>query len=475
MVANAVIKPVMWARDTLENLVSGLGGSKDKNAFNQYTFIPINRAQLEAAYRGDWIARKAVDIPAFDATREWRTWESETVDVNAILAEEKRLDLKRKVMHAKIQARLYGGAGIILGVDGDPTKPLEPDAVRKDGLKYIHVLNRWELAAGQLNWDVTSPDYGTPLYYSVGVPSNTPVLQLHGSRVIRFIGNPLPDRRLMPDGWGDPILQAVDDAVKAAGIASAGIAALIHECKIDVIKVPDLMRSLATAEYATRLTARFTYANTVKSMHNMLLLDKDEEWERITASFAQLPDLLKTYMEIVSGAVDIPATRMLGASPKGMNATGESDSQNYYDRISAEQEGMRAVLEPLDNLLLCSALGSRPTDIDYNWNPLWQMSEPEKAKMAYDKAQTFQIDVNTNLINPDALRIGRENQLIEDAFYPGFEQALEEADTAAERDLTETDPQVAAQMEIGKAAAMTQAKMTGQPPVPVAASGTKAA
>lgn len=44
---------------------------------------------------------------------------------------------------------------------------------------------------------------------------------------------------------------------------------------------------------------------------------------------------LDRFLQIVSGAADIPAIRLLSQSPAGMNATGESDLRNYYDRLSA--------------------------------------------------------------------------------------------------------------------------------------------
>jgi uncharacterized protein len=41
------------------------------------------------------------------------------------------------------------------------------------------------------------------------------------------------------------------------------------------------------------------------------------------------------FRKIVSGAADIPVTRLLGQSPAGMNATGTSDMKNYHDRIQS--------------------------------------------------------------------------------------------------------------------------------------------
>ncbi|WP_233341926.1 anti-CBASS protein Acb1 family protein, partial [Xylella fastidiosa] len=60
--------------DTLQNLVAGLGDQRDKMSYGRY-LLPrvIDRVELEAMYRTNWLARKVVDIPATDMTREWVT------------------------------------------------------------------------------------------------------------------------------------------------------------------------------------------------------------------------------------------------------------------------------------------------------------------------------------------------------------------------------------------------------------------
>jgi hypothetical protein len=61
-----------------------------------------------------------------------------------------------------------------------------------------------------------------------------------------------------------------------------------------------------------------------------------------------------------------------------MNATGDSDTRNYYDRVTTEQKiEIQPLLSPLDTLLQISALGTAPDGLFYNWNPLWQMDEAE--------------------------------------------------------------------------------------------------
>jgi hypothetical protein len=158
-------------------------------------------------------------------------------------------------------------------------------------------------------------------------------------------------------------------------------------------------------------------------------------------NFAGLPDIVKLYLMIASGALDIPATRFLSQSPAGLSATGDSDTRNYYDMLASEQS---TVLQPamsnLDEVLIRSALGSRDEAIFYIWNPLWQMDDVQKSTMVNTYTTVFTADVNAGLINPDVLREVRINQLIEQGVYPGLEQAIDEFGDEPPLDENPIDP-----------------------------------
>lgn len=457
-------------KDSLVNFVTGLGTSKDPTANATFQFNVLNRNTLENMYRSDWIARKVVDAPAEDATREWRAWHASQQQITAIQALEKKHDLQRKMRQAIIRGRLYGGAALVLGVDqGREFEELDYTKVGKDGLKFVVVLNRYELMAGPRIYNVDSPWYTRPEYYTVATPMfgfsfeggtsypmgstnvipypkngggdrarqmtpYTGMVQIHPSRVIEFIGNELPDWRLIPMGgnWGDSILQTIEEVIRDIGLMTGGAANMVNDAKMDVIKIPGFTKNITTDEYSNRLLKRFMIANTSKSSINSILLDADEEWNRIQTSFGGLPDLLREFFTVVAGAADIPVSKLVGASPgRGLAAQGssggEQDEKGYYDRVASKQETVyRPAMEPLDEVLIRSALGARDPNIEYVWNPLWQMSEDEKAKVDAQKAATTQIYVNLGILNEDALRQSVVNQLIEDQVYPGLEDAIEE-------------------------------------------------
>lgn len=416
----------MLTSDTLVNLVSGLGTVRDKSTASTFGLVLLDKGQIDNAYRADWIARKIVDIPAFDETREWRDWQAEKPEIEKLEAEEARLGLQAKVAKARTLSRLYGGSAIFIGTgDADTMSELRPERIGRGGIKYLHVFSRHEMIAGELEQDPLSPWYGEPKKYTLA--GATTMVDIHPSRVVRFVGAEMPDRVLAYDGWGDSVLQAVYDAVIQAGSAAASIAAMLQEAKVDIIKVPGFMEGLATEEYRARILARYALANTGKSITNTLMLDGDEEWSSKQLSFAQLPEVLNTYLQIASGAADIPATRMLGQSPGGLQSTGKSDERNYYDRIGAGQNlQLRPALARLDEALIRSALGSRRDGIYYTWAPLWQMTEVEKADIALKKAQAVKAVADTGLIPDQPFAKGVQNMFVEDGTFPGLDAALEE-------------------------------------------------
>ncbi|MAY26200.1 MAG: hypothetical protein CMK02_07880 [Polycyclovorans sp.] len=427
--------------DSLKNLVANLGTERDKASGTFYTAPCTNDDQLSNMYRSAWLPKKIVDIPALDACRKWRNWQAKSADITKIEAEEKRLGLKAKVLEAWTRGRLYGGAGLYIGTnDADPSKPLNPQTVKAGGVRYLTVLSRRVLNPKELETDPLSEFYNLPRAYDVSGSGGNQ--QIHPSRIVRFIGNPQPDPELVTGfdyGWGDSVLHACIDAVKNADATGANIASLVFEAKIDVIKIPRFMEGMADPEYRRLVVERATLAAMAKGINGALLIDSEEDYQQKSATFATLPDVLNTFLQIVSGAADIPMTRLLGQSPGGMSATGESDLRNYYDRIQSMQE---LVLQPsmqiLDECLIRSALGSRPDDLYYEWASLWQTTAKERADIGKATAETIKTLRETALIPDDAMSRTAVNMLTELGVAPGLEAAI--AELGAELDEDETDP-----------------------------------
>ena len=127
-----------------------------------------------------------------------------------------------------------------------------------------------------------------------------------------------------------------------------------------------------------------------KSIARSIFLDAEsgEDFTRETVNFAALPDLMVQMALTVSGATQIPVAILFGQAPAGLNATGESDMRQFYDRISAYQE---TSIRPKVERLLALIAGR---DVKIDFAPLWEMSDTEKAAVRLTQAQADQAYYN---------------------------------------------------------------------------------
>jgi uncharacterized protein len=419
--------------DGLVNFASRLGTSSDKATFDTYARPVITQQEIDNAYRTSWF-RKIVDVPPFDEVREWRTWQADTgTETKPIEDEENRHNLRRKIFLARCKARKDGGAILYMGgLPGDANTPLEVNRISKGALKYVTVFSKYEINPTARDNDPLSPSFNQATMYTLGGATT----DIHPSRCILFLGPEKPEQEAW-DGWGDSLWMSMKSVVTNSDLAATGVASLIHEAKIDVISVPGLMKKIQTTEYESQLTRRFQIANFLKSINNMLLIDGGNEegkggetFEQKTLNFAGFPEIMDRMDIRMSGMADIPATRLLGRHPAGLNATGEFDLRNYYDRIKSGQElDLTPSLIPMDEVIIRSAIGSRPANIYYEWNPLYSLSEIEAATTEKSFADAFKVRVDSATIDETVLGKAELNRMIESGRYPGIEAAILDSQT----------------------------------------------
>src|SRR5690606_10763026 len=177
--------------------------------------------------------------------------------------------------------------------------------------------------------------------------------------------------------WGDSIWQHLSDAVTSSDAGAAAIAALMQEAKVDVVRIDQFMSQIGGTKYEADQMTRWNLVAVMKSIANVVLLDKEDAWDQKTVTWSGLPDVMQTLLTIMSGAADIPVTRLIGTSAAGLNATGEGDLRNYYDSVRSKQDlQIGPMLTPLDRIIMADA-GVPGPEVWYDWKPLWQTSEKE--------------------------------------------------------------------------------------------------
>lgn len=447
--------------DSLRNLAANLATGGDKSSYSTYTLNLQRGPEAVAAYMTT-LLKKAVDIKAEDTFREWRGWQGDKSQIEALEREENRLGLKQKFVEADKLAQVTGGAAIFMGgLPGQMNMPVNANSVPVGAWKYATVLPMDKAAATSRVTDPTIQNYGQPEYYMLGTE------RVHPSRIIRFIGDEIIDRDTSWTGYGASVFVGYENALKNLDLATTAVAAMIPEAKLDVFRIPNLTENFATTEYQDRLMRRLSAANMLKSITNALILDGGngegkggEEFEQKTINFAGLPDIMDRFMLLFSAVVDIPQTRLYGRAPQGQNATGESDMQNWAQTIAARQElRVMPAINGADEILIRSALGTRPPELWYDWRPIWTVSEKTRAEIEKMFAEGFTARLNSGAIEDTVLAKSELNRMIESGAYPGIEDAIDES----EADGGITDPEESEAKEIARMQAEAEIAAAGNP------------
>lgn len=435
--------------DGLENLIANLGTNRDKRAHSRFvnnvrlSGTGAAREDLEALYRTDWLAGKAIDIVPDDMTREWRSFEDDDYtpeQIEQLEAEEKRINLVHSVNLAMKWSRLFGTAFVLLGVDDgqDPSLPLNMEGIKPGSLKHIKVIDRFRLTReSEVINDPMDENFGMPRWYRlVNSKTNT---RIHASRLLRFDAVMLPyDAFRENNYWADSILDRLYGSLINYNTATDSSASLIYEAQVDVVKIKNLMAQLSTAEGEKLILKRFGLANQLKSLNNMLVLDAEEDFDSHKQTFQGLPVLIEKFSQILSAATDIPATRLLGESAPGMNSNGDSELKNYYDMIAAKQTSiLMPALTTIDEIMVRSLdIGDEVPK--WNFDSLFQMSDAERADMELKRAQRDDVYLRNEVLTPAI--VGK--QLQEDKTYSNIDEEhikeLEELEN--EPDFNELDP-----------------------------------
>jgi phage-related protein (TIGR01555 family) len=387
--------------DSYQNLATRTGmGAGSQNDFATYSFYPITRLRivLDFAYRSSWICRAAVEAVAEDMTREGFDLGSDldpkhTEQIHTAFGDE--FMLWDRLCETIGYARLYGGAGAYIMIDGQkPDTPLRLDTIGKDSFCGLLALDRWlvEPSLTRLVTDQRSPDFGKPQFYrTVGDTPLPPSTNIHHTRFIRFEGAKLPYyQRLAENLWDMSVLEPLWDRLLAFDQTTSGAAQLVNRAHLRNLYIENWKETVGSGGdlLAAQLEA-IEWIRRYQQNEGITVLDATDRLEALSYAFTGLDAILIQMGQQISGSLGIPLVRLFGQSPVGLNSTGEADLRMYYDMLKSQQE--RKLKSKINYILrvLCASKGIKLPD-GFNWmfNPLWQLQEQEKVNIASTTTQT---------------------------------------------------------------------------------------
>lgn len=348
---------------------------------------------LTAMYRENWLTMRIIDMPSEDMTRAWYRLSAAVSgeQLHALRRLEARHSVKQELTNALRWARLYGGSLALMVIRGEEDcldRPLETDLLLPGCFQGLLVLDRAQgiEPSAELVSDLDDPDFGLPESYTVNLDTaDSRCVTLHHSRVLRFVGRELPRTETVRENyWGASEMEHIQDELLKRSAASANIAQLIFQANITTLKMSDFGDLLGAGTEEQRRAVEYAMGleNRFRTSFGIQLLSRDDSFENHAYSFAGLSEIYEQFMMDMAGAAEIPATKLFGRSPQGMNATGESDLRNYYDMIASLQERLlRPALEKLLPVMAMSCWGYVPADLEFVFEPVMTTSPAERAEL----------------------------------------------------------------------------------------------
>jgi phage-related protein (TIGR01555 family) len=383
-----------FTADSFQNFEARVGiQTNNQSSASSYgfDFISRNRVQMEAMYRSSWIVGAVVDSVAEDMTRAGITVSSDLDpdDQQALDQAMERLQIWDALCDTTKWSRLYGGALAVMLIDGQKMDtPLNVDSVGEGQFKGLLVLDRW-LVQPSLNELVQEygPDMGKPKFYEVVADSMALKRQrIHYSRVLRVDGVDLPYwQKISENLWGQSVIERLFDRLLAFDSTTQGAAQLVYKAHLRTLKVKDLRQIIGIGGPALEgLIKQIDMIRRYQSNEGLTLLDASDEFQVDQYTFAGLDDVLLQMAQQLSGAAEIPLTRLFGQSPAGLSATGEGEMKQYHESINTKQERrLRMPLTRLLEVMARSVLGQAlPKGWSFTFNSLQRMSDTEKSTIA---------------------------------------------------------------------------------------------
>lgn len=389
--------------DSWVNAITGLGGSRDKTVQGRFcTSTLLTLQELSDLYHFADIPKRIVSAVIQDGTRQglqiadedlakaWKSWQA-----------------MNKLRSAATWGRLYGGGMVILGTDGFMDQPL-PEPLPQGGLRYLLVVDRRDMYVEDRYTDIGSEKFGEPQHYRISKSTEGGQLigaVIHESRVIAFGGAETDDRvRQRNGGWDLSVLQAPYDVLRDVEGGWRSVMLLLQDLSQAVFKIKGLASMIAEGEKDTLMT-RMELVDMARSVARAVIVDADmEEFEhKGAANLTGLDPLLTRLFTRLAAASDMPVTRLMGMSPAGLNATGESDTRSWYDRVQSyrDEDLGPAAARLLTVIAQHEGIGFEGDEPEFSWPSLWQMSPEEEASHDKTVAETDKIYLDAGVVFPE--------------------------------------------------------------------------
>lgn len=388
------------------------------------------------------LIRACIQTVSDDLSRKWIKINGcdDPHKLEIIENELKKLHIKDLFHKAVTTTGYMGGAFIFIDTgEDDLTLPLainDLSAELKEGSKVKFV--------------VVDPVNVSPIEYNCIDPLRDDYMQprmwqvlgkrVHASRLLPFVENQ-PPMLLKPNYnfLGIPQAQILWDYVMHFNQTRASTARLLE--KISLLVVQTDMDAVLSDEHGIELfDAKMEFLERYRNNDSVFVCDKESEGVmNVQTTIAGCTDVVRQSLELIACINRTPAVKLLGISPSGFNATGESDLKNYYDYVASKQELYREQIQTIINVIQLVEFGNIDPAITFKFEPLNEENKASQAMTAQTKIGALTQLVDRQAMSAEELRTAvREDEDLGLSFLD--EEMPEELENATQTDLMTDDP-----------------------------------
>jgi len=268
---------------------------------------------------------------------------------------------------------------------------------------------------------------------------------------------------------GVPLTQQIMERVYAAERV-ANEAPQLAMSKRTTVWLTDMEAAMSNTEQSI---GRLNYWAQMRDNYGIKLGDKEgDEFQQFDTSLADFDSLIMTQYQLVAAIAGVPATKLIGTTPKGFNSTGEYEEASYHELLESIQTHDLTPLAERHHQLVIKAFVEPQLKIKMNlettlnWLPLDSPTAEELAATNYSKAQTGAVLINSGVVSSEEERqrvatdktSGYNEIGLEENEAPQAEEQAEEDYLKAEDTFNESDHPRAENGQFGKGGENTASK-----------------
>lgn len=279
---------------------------------------------------------------------------------------------------------------------GDGKNQATKAKIKKGWLKAVRTIEAvWVYPTTYNAQNPLMPDWYNPqVWFVMGQ-------EIHRTRLLTFIGRPVSDLLKPAYSFGGLSLSQIAKPYVDIWLKTReSVGELIHAFSVMVLGTD--MQSMLQPGGASPLLIRAALFNALRDNQGLMMINKDtEEFKNVSASLAGLHELQAQSQEHMMSVSRIPAVKFTGNQPSGLNASSEGEIRAFYDTIAAYQNKFfRPNLTTVIDIAQLSLWGKVDPDITFEFEPLWELSEKEKAEKRKADAEAGQVHIDTGVITP---------------------------------------------------------------------------